>query len=153
MITPSRLHLARSLLALGLLAALAVPGPAITHASRTAKPVASDLAPYFSAHINWRQFAGQSINVAMTDQLDTDALHQHLALFTRLTGIKLNEQKYADVTQKDLTDLVAGAGTLDVMQIDSMVVPQWVRLSYLEPLNPYLSNTKLTDPRWFDLPD
>jgi ABC-type glycerol-3-phosphate transport system substrate-binding protein len=34
-----------------------------------------------------------------------------------------------------------------------MVVPQWVRLSYLEPLNPYLSNPKLTDPRWFDLAD
>lgn len=148
-----RHFLARALPALALLTMLAIPRAALTQASRSSRPAASDLAPFLSAHINWRQFAGQSINVAMTDQTDTDALHQHLDQFTRLTGIKLNEQKYADVTQKDLTDLVAGAGTLDVMQIDSMVVPQWVRLSYLEPLDPYLSNGKLTDARWFNFSD
>src|SRR5579864_5774797 len=126
--------LARPLLALGVLAALIAPRASAIQAARSS---ASDLAPYLSAHINWRQFAGQTISVAMTDQTDTDALHQHLDLFTRLTGIKLNEQKYADVTQKDLTDLVAGAGTLDVMQIDSMVIPQWVRLGYVEPLDSY----------------
>ncbi len=149
MIRSSHRYLARLFPALALCAALTVPHAVAGHAAAAD----SDLAPYLSAHINWRQFAGQSINVAMTDQTDTDALHQHLALFTRLTGIKLNEQKYADVTQKDLTDLVSGAGTLDVMQIDSMVIPQWVRLNYLEPLNPYLSNPKLTDARWFNLPD
>lgn len=150
----SRFHryLACPLLAIGLCAALAVPH-AVTHAARGAQIAASDLAPYLSAHINWRQFAGQTISVAMTDQTDTDALHQHLDLFTHLTGIKVNEQKYADVTQKDLTDLVAGAGTLDVMQIDSMVIPQWVRLGYVEPLDSYLSNSKLTDDRWFKFAD
>jgi multiple sugar transport system substrate-binding protein len=143
--------LRRPLLALGVLAACLAPHTPTTHAARSA--AASDLAPYLSAHINWRQFAGQSISVAMTDQLDTDALHQHLALFTKLTGIKLNFQKYGDVTQKDLTDLVAGAGTLDVMQIDSMVMPQWVRLQYLDPLTPYLNNSTLTDPKWFNAGD
>ncbi|MDB5075810.1 MAG: hypothetical protein JWO42_1989 [Chloroflexi bacterium] len=149
MIVSSR-SLARPLLALGVLAALVTPRAATTQAAR---PGASDLAPYLSAHINWRQFAGQSINIAMTDQVDTDALRQHLALFHRLTGINVNFQKYGDVTQKNLTDLVSGAGTLDVMQVDSMVVPQWVRLNYLEPLGPYLSNSKLTDDKWFNVAD
>jgi len=136
-----------------LLIALSIPHPAVARTGAAATPAAADLAPYLAAHINWRQFAGQSINVAMTDQTDTDALHQHLNLFTRLTGINLSFQKYADVTQKNLTDLVAGAGTLDVMQIDSMVVPQWVRLKYLEPLDPYLNNPHLTDAHWFNLAD
>ncbi len=132
---------------LGAFTAMVLPAAPVTHAAT------SDLAPYLSAHINWRQFAGQSINVAMTDQLDTDALHQHIDLFHRLTGINVNYQKYEDVTQKNLTDLVSGAGTIDVMQIDSMVVPQWVRLNYLEPLTPYLGNSKLTDAKWFNAGD
>ncbi|MGH2387140.1 MAG: ABC transporter substrate-binding protein [Chloroflexota bacterium] len=148
MIDPIRHAMSRPLAACCVLAALVIPTTATLRAPGVTQ-AATDLAPYLSAHINWRQFAGQTINVAMTDQLDTDALHQHLGLFTKLTGIKLNYQKYADVTQKDLTDLVSGAGTLDVLQIDSMVIPQWVRLKYLEPLDPYLTNHSLTDSSWF----
>ena len=152
MTTGIRQALARPLLAVGLLGAMAIPSIGALPA-RADSTAASSLAPYLSAHINWRQFAGQSINVAMTDQTDTDALLQHLALFSQLTGITLNFQKYGDVTQKNLTDLVAGAGSLDVMQIDSMVIPQWARLQYLEPLDPYLSNSSLTDTRWFNAAD
>ena len=142
-------YVARAGLALGIVAACVIPAGTAPQAGAAA----SDLAPYLSAHINWRQFAGQSINVAMTDQLDTDALHQHLALFTKLTGITLNFQKYGDVTQKELVDLAGGSGTLDVLQIDSMLIPQWVRLQYLEPLTPYLNNPSLTDPKWFNVGD
>ena len=43
----------------------------------------------------------------------------------------------------------AGTGT----SVDSMVMPQWVRLQYLDPLTPYLSNSTLTDPKWFNAGD
>ncbi|HEY8283465.1 MAG TPA: sugar ABC transporter substrate-binding protein [Chloroflexota bacterium] len=143
---------AQALLAVGLLGALVMPAAGTTRGARAAA-APPNLAPYQSARINWRQFAGQRLNVAMTDQIDTDALRQHLALFSKLTGITLNFQKYGDVTQQELVNLAGGSGSIDVLQIDSMVIPQWVRLHYLEPLTPYLANSSLTDPRWFNAGD
>jgi ABC-type glycerol-3-phosphate transport system substrate-binding protein len=114
---------------------------------------ASALAPFRKAKINWRQAAGQTINVALTDEFDTDVLKKQLPLFEALTGIKVQWAKYMDVTQKLTVDFVSHAGTIDVGHIDNMYIPEDAGSGYLEPLDPYLKNPSLTDPKWFNYGD
>jgi len=103
----------------------------------------------FTSTIDWKAAAGQKIFVAMTDQTDTDVLAQQLAQFTALTGIQVDYQKLGDVTQKELVDLQAGAGTIDVMQLDSQVIPEYVRDGYLTDLATFMGDPKAFDPSWY----
>ena len=41
----------------------------------------SALAPFLKAKINWKQAAGQTISVALTDEFDTDAVHLRHSAF------------------------------------------------------------------------
>jgi multiple sugar transport system substrate-binding protein len=103
----------------------------------------------FTSTINWKAASGQKIFVAMTDQTDTDVLAQQLQQFTDLTGISVDYQKYGDVTQKELVDLQAGAGSIDVMQLDSQVIPEYVKDGYLADLGQFMSDSTAYDAAWY----
>jgi multiple sugar transport system substrate-binding protein len=105
---------------------------------------AGDLAP-FTSTIDWKAAAGTKIFVAMTDQTDTDVLAEALPQFTALTGIQVDYQKFEDVSQKELVDLQAGTGSIDVMQLDSQVIPEFVKDGYLSDLGQFK-----TDPTAYD---
>ncbi len=109
---------------------------------------AGDLAD-FTSTINWKAAAGQKIFVAMTDQTDTDVLAEQLKQFTDLTGIEVDYQKFEDVTQKELVDLQAGAGTIDVMQLDSQVIPEYVKDGYLADLGQFMADPTTYDAAWY----
>ncbi len=119
----------------------------------TASVSAADLAPFLKAKINWRQAAGQTINVGLTDEFDTDVLHKQLPIFEALTGITVKWAKYMDVTQKLTVDFASHAGTIDVGHIDSMYIPEDAESKYIEPIDKYLNDPKLTDPKWFNYND
>jgi multiple sugar transport system substrate-binding protein len=103
----------------------------------------------FSSTINWQAAKGQKIFVAMTDQTDTDVLAQALPQFTKLTGIEVDYQKYEDVTQKELVDLQAGTGSIDVLQLDSQVIPQFVKAGYLADFATFEADPTLYDAAWY----
>jgi ABC-type glycerol-3-phosphate transport system substrate-binding protein len=111
-------------------------------------PQTGDLAD-FTSTINWQAAKGQKIFVAMTDQTDTDVLAQALPQFTKLTGIEVDYQKYEDVTQKELVDLQAGTGSIDVMQLDSQVIPQYVKSGYLADLGTFMADPTQYDASWY----
>ena len=111
-------------------------------------PQTGDLAD-FSSTINWQAAAGQKIFVAMTDQTDTDVLAQALPQFTKLTGIEVDYQKFEDVTQKELVDLQAGTGSIDVMQLDSQVIPEFVTSGYLADLGTFMADPTQYDAAWY----
>jgi multiple sugar transport system substrate-binding protein len=119
----------------------AVPSPAIVTQT-------GDLAD-FTSTIDWQAAAGQKIFVAMTDQTDTDVLAEQLNQFTDLTGIEVDYQKFEDVTQKELVDLQAGAGSIDVMQLDSQVIPEYVKDGYLVDLGQFMADPSQYDAAWY----
>ena len=126
------------------------PEPSASVAATTAPVIAQsgDLEG-FTSTINWKVAAGQKIFVAMTDQTDTDVLAQQLPQFTALTGIQVDYQKFQDVTQKELVDLQAGAGSIDVLQLDSQVIPEYVRDGYLADLGQFMADPTMYDPAWY----
>jgi ABC-type glycerol-3-phosphate transport system substrate-binding protein len=103
----------------------------------------------FTSTVNWKAAAGQKIFVAMTDQTDTDVLAQQLQQFTDLTGIQVDYQKYEDVSQKELVDLQAGTGSIDVMQLDSQVIPEFVKDGYLADLGQFMGDPTAYDAAWY----
>jgi multiple sugar transport system substrate-binding protein len=107
----------------------------------------------FSSTVNWQAAAGQKIFVAMTDQTDTDVLAQALPQFTKLTGIEVDYQKFEDVTQKELVDLQAGTGSIDVMQLDSQVIPEFVKDGYLADLGTFMADPTQYDASWYKSDD
>jgi len=128
-------------------AATASPSEAAS-AGAAVIPQTGDLAD-FSSTINWQAAAGQKIFVAMTDQTDTDVLAQALPQFTKLTGIEVDFQKFEDVTQKELVDLQAGTGSIDVMQLDSQVIPQYVKAGYLADMGSFMADPTQYDASWY----
>jgi multiple sugar transport system substrate-binding protein len=134
--------------------ATATPATETPTEAATATPGASviqqtgDLAD-FTSTINWQAAAGQKIFVAMTDQTDTDVLAQALPQFTKLTGIEVDYQKFEDVTQKELVDLKAGTGSIDVMQLDSQVIPEFVTSGYLADLGTFMADPTQYDAAWY----
>lgn len=111
-------------------------------------PQTGDLAD-FTSTVNWQAAKGQKIFVAMTNQTDTDMLAAALPQFTKLTGIEVDFQKYDDVTQKELVDLQAGAGSIDVLQLDSQVIPQFVKSGYLADFSTFMGDPTLYDAAWY----
>ena len=125
--------------------------PVASEAASPGAPVIAqpDALKDFTSTIDWKAAAGQKIYVAMTDQTDTDVLAEQLAQFTALTGIEVDYQKVGDVTQKELVDLQAGAGSIDVMQLDSQVIPEFVRDGYLTDLATFMGDSTAFDASWY----
>jgi len=114
------------------------------------------LAESKEASIDWRQFEGQSITVAMNRHWYTDALEPYFEVFEELTGIKLLVEIYSEEEfyTKLAIDLSTKAGIFDAfMQGCSFLIAQYAEAEWLEPLDSYLNNPKLTDLSWWDLQD
>jgi len=108
------------------------------------------------AKIDWQQFKGETITVAMNRHWYTESLEPFIPVFERLTGIKVLMEIYSEEEfyTKVPIDLASGAGIFDVfMQGMSFVLAQYVEAGWLEPLDQYLLNPKLTDLKWWDIED
>jgi len=106
------------------------------------------------ANINWRQKEGERILVGMNKHGFTDAIQKLLPAFEELTGIKVTFDIYPEeeFRKKRLVAMAGGGGIYDVFMIDQALY-QYAEAGWVEPLLPYIENSNLTDPDWYDFQD
>jgi len=103
---------------------------------------------------NWKAFSGESITVLFVEHPFTKAILPYIKEFTDKTGINVNflsvpEAEYWD---KLTIDLASGAGTYDVFMTGPSLEWQYAWAGWIEPLDRYLNNPRLTSPE-YDIKD
>ncbi len=109
--------------------------------------------PIFANEIDWRQYEGESIALLLNKHTYTDSLMPHLAEFTELTGIKVDtyvlpEQQFYE---KQRIVLATESDEYDVMMIGVLQI--WEYAEFLESLNNYMADPKLTEIEEWDKDD
>src|SRR3954469_24833241 len=131
-------------------AALAAPG-----LLRGASAQDAELAPYRAAKIDWRQAAGEAITVAVIPASYFDNLIALAPQFQALTGINVRFEKIppAQIRQKSVIDLTSKTGTYATHAADPMYFALYGANKWVEPLDPFLQDSSLTDAAWFRADD
>lgn len=116
---------------------------------------AQDLGPYQQAKINWRQAEGEQIAVGVIPASYFENLISITPEFEALTGVKVRYDKIppGQIRQKAMLDLTSKTGTYATTATDPMYYPLYVANKWIEPLDQYLGDPKLTDPAWFKYED
>jgi multiple sugar transport system substrate-binding protein len=128
----------------------------IAPAAQAQTPTPPDvLTPSKEAKIDWRQAEGATLNALVVKHWWTDAITPLLPQFEELTGITVKLDILSEDTyyQKAVTELSSMSGAHDVLMVGNLQVGQYMNSEWLEPLDAYLTNPKLTDPAWYDLED
>ncbi|HVL59264.1 MAG TPA: sugar ABC transporter substrate-binding protein [Burkholderiaceae bacterium] len=116
---------------------------------------ADDLAPYRSAKIDWRQAAGETIQIAVIPASYFENLITLLPQFEALTGVTVRVEKVppGQIRQKAMLDLSSKTANYATHAADPMYYPLYVANKWVEPLDRFLGDPKLTDPSWFNYDD
>lgn len=133
--------------------AAAIFAPAIiTHASAAS---AASLAPYREAKIDWRMANGQSITVGVIPASYFENLISITREFEDLTGVTVRHEKIppGQIRQKVVLDLSTKTGIYATHAADPMYYPLYVANGWVDPLDDYLKDSRLTDAAWFDYED
>jgi multiple sugar transport system substrate-binding protein len=119
--------------------------------SRSSLAQEADLAPYTAAKIDWKQAAGEAITVAVIPASYFDNLIAVAPQFEALTGITVRFEKIppAQIRQKCVLDLTSKTGTYATHAADPMYFPLYGANKWVEPLDRYAGDPKLTDAAWF----
>jgi ABC-type glycerol-3-phosphate transport system substrate-binding protein len=115
----------------------------------------ADLGAYQSAKINWRQAEGEKINVAVIPAGYFDALIALTPQFQALTGITVGFEKVppGQIRQKAILDLSSKGTAYATHAADPMYYDLYVSNKWVEPIERYLSDPKLTDAAWYQADD
>jgi multiple sugar transport system substrate-binding protein len=134
-------------------ALLAAPALLTGHAQAADAPKDSGSAK--NAKLDWRQAEGSSITIGVTPAGYFDNLEAVLPTFHELSGINVRLEKTppGQIRQKAVLDLSAKTGTWASHATDPMYYPLYVANKWIDPLDAYLNDTKLTDPDWFKFDD
>ncbi len=110
---------------------------------------------YASARINWRQLAGERIHILVTPAHYFTKFRSITPEFTRLTGIEVTFEVIPprEMREKAVLDLGARTGNYASHTADPMYLPLYAANNWVEPLDLFLNDDKLTDRKWFDLED
>jgi multiple sugar transport system substrate-binding protein len=113
------------------------------------------LAYYRQAKINWRQAEGQSLTIGLNKHPFTESLLPLIPEFRRLTGINVDYLilPEAEYITKLTADLSQQRGEFSVIMTGPLRNWQFVSADWILPLDDLLSNPKLTDQGWYNLPD
>lgn len=105
--------------------------------------------------IDWRQFAGDRITVAMNQMTYSDPAKLRVPAFEEHTGIKVDViiLPEAQFRQKRTLDLSSGTGDWDAIHLGLSFIQRYVDSGWLEPLDSYLNDPALTDADWLDFDD
>jgi len=108
-----------------------------------------------SAEIDWTQKSGSKINLLLISHPFVESLKPLLPEFTKLTGIEVTFEELAEQPgfEKLLADLSSGTGTYDAFMTSPLNNWQYATAGWLEPLDPFLGDAKLTDAAEYDLAD
>ncbi len=134
------MRIARTFLALGLLAGLALASSAQ------------------AAQFNWQQFKGTQLRVLLNKHPWQAAIEPHLKDFESLTGIKLVTEVYPEdqFRAKTLVELTSGASSIDVfMTMPAQEGLKYMRAGWYQPVDEFLKDSSLTAPdyNWNDFLD
>ena len=107
------------------------------------------------AKINWQSESGTHINILADEQPAFLALKPYIPLFEELTGISVGfhalEQSQMRVRRHQ--DLSMHTGLYDVLPMGITFLGEAQSRGWIDPLQPYIDNPKLTDKAWYQLED
>jgi multiple sugar transport system substrate-binding protein len=136
----------------GFVKGLGVAGAALSGATLLPRwSFADDFAAmYASAKVDWKQASGQKIMVAGATHPWSNAITPLVPQFTSLTGIEVvtDFQSETEFLGALPIKLAGGSSTPDVFMF--LAYGQGISAGWLEPLNGYYSDTKVTDLAWYD---
>ncbi|MGN6583517.1 MAG: ABC transporter substrate-binding protein [Rhizobiaceae bacterium] len=129
--------------------------PAVLTGRAEAAASAAGLSSVKNAKIDWGQVKGASITIGVIPAGYFNNLDAVLPEFSKLTGINIRLEKTppGEIRQKAVLDLSSKTGTWASHAADPMYYPLYVKNKWIEPLDTYLGNAKLTDDSWFDYND
>lgn len=112
-------------------------------------------AAYLSAKINWRQTAGEEIRMLVTPAHYFNKFRAISPQFEALTGIKVTFEIIPprEMREKAVLDFGAGTATYATHTGDPMYLSLYEANRWIDPLDDYINDPKLTDRKWFDLED
>ena len=112
-----------------------------------------DLSAYQKAKIDWKQQAGKTVTVAVEEHPWWETVKPQISCFEQLTGITVKPSVLGEdqFVSKLPTTLSSGSTTPDVFMVNQY--GQAEGSGWLQPLDSYLDNPKLTDPDWYDVDD
>jgi len=104
----------------------------------------------FAAGFDWKQQAGKTINLILVDHPYTDAMIPFFPEFEKLTGIKVNYEHLPEnqFREKLLTDLSTRGSAYDGFMTGYITDWQYAAGGWVEPLDKYINDPKLTAPDW-----
>ncbi|MGQ9458136.1 MAG: ABC transporter substrate-binding protein [Anaerolineae bacterium] len=111
--------------------------------------VVVEVTPTPQPEFNWKQRAGETITLGLSQHPWTNAILPYIPQFEELTGIKVQYQIFAEPQLRDkmLIALQAGSGEIDLWpSLKSREGLKYFRAGYYEPLNKYLEDPNLTPP-------
>jgi multiple sugar transport system substrate-binding protein len=123
-------------------------------AAQPAKPAVSAAAAEWG-NINWQQFAGTKLGVIAAATTMGRNYDKFIQQFEALTGIKVRYELLGDVDRKkkQIVDFAAGTAEYDVGFVGFQQREEYAQAGYLEGLDKYLKDAKLTDSAWFNYAD
>lgn len=135
------------------LAMAAAPGILTSRAHAAGKHM--DLDSFRKAKIDWRQAEGASITIGVIPAGYFKNLDAVMADFVELTGVnaRLEMTPPGQIRQKAVLDLSSGTGTWASHSADPMYYNLYAANGWVDPLDDYLGNGKLTDNDWFQYED
>lgn len=110
---------------------------------------------YLSAKINWRQVEGEQIKILVTPAHYFEKFRAITPQFTELTGIKVDYEVIPprELREKAVLDLGAKTANYASHTGDPMFLALYKANKWVDPLDDYLNNPKLTDKAWFQVDD
>lgn len=112
-------------------------------------------AAYLEAKINWRQVEGEHIKVLVTPAHYFNKFRAITPQFADLTGIKVDFEIIPprEMREKAVLDLGAKTGNYVTHTADPMYLSLYEANKWVDSLDDYINDPKLTDKAWFDLDD
>src|SRR3990170_4796323 len=134
-------------------AALAAPRLLIGDAHAAGKHM--NLDAFKAAKIDWRMAAGEKITVGVIPAGYFNNLEAVIEDFRTLTGVdvRLEMTPPGQIRQKAVLDLSSKTGTWASHAADPMYYMLYVANGWIDPIDKYLDDAKLTDNAWFKFED
>jgi multiple sugar transport system substrate-binding protein len=136
----------RCLLGYPVIAGAALAAPSLLTGARPTAGQSLSASAFAKAKIDWKQFSGEEITVAVIPAGYFNNLIDVAGAFEELSGVRVRFQKV-------LLDLSSKTGTYATHAADPMYYPLYVANKWVEPLHAYLKDPKISDPAWFDYDD
>jgi multiple sugar transport system substrate-binding protein len=115
----------------------------------------ADLSVYREAGIDWSRFAGERLTVLVTPAHYFTKFRAITPQFTELTGIEIDFDVIppAEMRDKAVLDFTARTRLYATHTADPMYLPLYVANGWIDPIEEYHGDDRLTDQEWFDMDD